>query len=148
MVALLGALRDGPLTVVCLGPLTNLAMAIRLDPERTRNSLQFKLSAPKAGGPLQIVQDTGTGGSWPVSSDRASWALGAREVLAYLDGSARTAFRDQALEAMAETIRIDRNQITSLADLHDLPVLYSLAIEFNSLTAIEGLVEPAGLAVG
>jgi hypothetical protein len=81
------------------------------DPSRTRRSLEFKLSAPKAGGPLQIVQDTGSGGSWPVSTDRAVWALGARQVLNFLDGPEREAFRDLALEAMATTITIDRQAI-------------------------------------
>lgn len=82
-----------------------------IDPQRAANSLLFKISADKpavgAGG-LQIVQDTGTGGSWPVSTDRVVWARGAARVLATLDGSARTAFRDQALEAVVNTAEVDR----------------------------------------
>lgn len=79
-----------------------------VDPARTVRSLRFKLSRPKDGGPLQIVQDTGSGGSWPVSTDRVVWALGARATLPWLAGADRTAFRDDALEAMATTIARDR----------------------------------------
>ncbi len=79
-----------------------------LDPTRSQNSLAFKLSEKRAGGGLSIVQDTGSGGSWPVSSDRVVWALGAWEVLKYLSGAERTAFRDQALEALSNTLERDR----------------------------------------
>lgn len=45
-----------------------------LDPERSINSLRAKV---KRG---RIVQDTGTGGAWPVSSDRLVWATAAWEL--------------------------------------------------------------------
>lgn len=45
-----------------------------LDPEVSKNSLMAKVQNGR------IVQDTGTGGSWPVSSDRTTWALAAWEV--------------------------------------------------------------------
>lgn len=79
-----------------------------LDPTRAKNSLSFKLSERRAGGDLQIVQDTGTGGSYPVSTDRVTWALGAWELLKYLDGAERDAFRDTAFEAMVNTAEHDR----------------------------------------
>ncbi len=79
-----------------------------LDPARARNSLEFKLSERREGGDLQIVQDTGSGGSYPVSSDRVSWALGARALLAVLDGPAREAFAARALEALTNTLEHDR----------------------------------------
>ncbi len=50
-----------------------LALAA-IDPRAARLSLEHKV---KRG---RIVQDTGTGGSWPVSSDRVAWALAAWEV--------------------------------------------------------------------
>jgi len=55
----------------------------RLDPERARNGLRFKLSAARAlGAPgLYAMQDTGSGGSWPISTDRMVWFLGARHLL-------------------------------------------------------------------
>ncbi|MGX9105176.1 hypothetical protein ACWTQZ_26190, partial [Escherichia coli] len=54
----------------------DLALA-RLDPQRTRQSLQFKLSAARDGHTpgLFVAQDTGSGGSWPISSDRVVWFL-------------------------------------------------------------------------
>ena len=53
-----------------------LALAI-VAPEATRTSLLAKVDS---GG--RIIQDTGTGGSWPVSSDRMVWALAAWELYA------------------------------------------------------------------
>jgi hypothetical protein len=88
----------------------DLALGL-IDPQRARNSLKFKLSRPKAGGPLEIVQDTGSGGSWPVSTDRAVWALGARAVLDSLSGTERDAFAADAVEALATTIATDRRYV-------------------------------------
>lgn len=87
-----------------------------IDPVRARNSLDFKLSARRAGGDLQIVQDTGTGGSYPVSTDRAVWALGAREALRLLSGDARTAFVDRAYAAIRNTIAHDRAVVFDATD--------------------------------
>ena len=56
-----------------------------LDPQRSANSLLFRLSDTRDGDGLQIVQDTGTGGSWPVSTDRVTWIRGAMAVLKYTD---------------------------------------------------------------
>ncbi|MGA9333972.1 MAG: Six-hairpin glycosidase-like protein [Rudaea sp.] len=56
----------------------------RFDPARARNGLEFKLSdvredtAPQG---LYVMQDTGSGGSWPISTDRVVWFLGARHLL-------------------------------------------------------------------
>jgi hypothetical protein len=90
-----------------------------LDPQRVRNSLLFKLSgwrdgvgkAPQVAGTsdgLQIVQDTGSGGSWPVSTDRITWAFAAEEVLKSLPQSERQAFAATALKALSNTIENDR----------------------------------------
>lgn len=46
-------------------------------PDAARRSLMAKVDASG-----RIIQDTGTGGSWPVSSDRMVWALAAWEVYA------------------------------------------------------------------
>jgi len=53
-----------------------LALAI-VAPDAVRKSLEAKVDA--AG---RIIQDTGTGGSWPVSTDRMTWALAAWEFYA------------------------------------------------------------------
>jgi len=90
-----------------------------LDPQRVRNSLGFKLSgyrpgiakaAQVAGGRdgVQVVQDTGSGGSWPVSTDRVAWAFAAEEVLKLLPPEERTAFARLALNALSNTIDNDR----------------------------------------
>jgi hypothetical protein len=96
----------------------DLGLAL-LDPQRVRNSLLFKLSgwrdgvtkparaAGSASG-LQIVQDTGSGGSWPVSTDRIAWAYAAEKVLLALPPQERAAFAKTALEALSNTIENDR----------------------------------------
>ncbi|MEZ4471302.1 MAG: hypothetical protein R3F60_10980 [bacterium] len=61
-----------------------------------------------SGRPLQIMQDTGTGGSHPISTDRVIWALGARSLLAQLTGERRGAFAGRALEALRATTAHDR----------------------------------------
>jgi len=51
--------------------LLSLAM---IQPEAAKMSLMAKVKDD------EIIQDTGTGGSWPVSSDRMTWALAAWEI--------------------------------------------------------------------
>jgi hypothetical protein len=96
----------------------DLGLAL-LDPGRVRNSLDFKLSsyrkevkkvAQVAGTQdgLQVVQDTGSGGSWPVSTDRVTWAFAAEETLRHLPPSERAAFARRALAALTNTIENDR----------------------------------------
>jgi predicted alpha/beta superfamily hydrolase len=98
-----------------------------LDPRRVRNSLEFKLSGYRDGvtpGPhvagsadgLQIIQDTGSGGSWPVSTDRVSWAFGAEETLKALAPDERRAFAATALKALYNTIENDRLAAYDRAD--------------------------------
>ena len=90
-----------------------------LDPARTRNSLDFKLSpfrkgvakAPQVAGSadgFQVIQDTGSGGSWPVSTDRVTWAFGADEALKSLPAAERKSFAARALKALSNTIDNDR----------------------------------------
>ena len=90
-----------------------------LDPQRVRNSLLFKLSgyrdgikpSPAVAGSadgLQIIQDTGSGGSWPISTDRVSWAFGADEALKALPAAERKVFAVTALKALSNTIENDR----------------------------------------
>ena len=51
--------------------------AVRL--ARRRRQARRRWRAARDG--LQIVQDTGSGGSWPVSTDRVAWAFAAEDVL-------------------------------------------------------------------
>ena len=53
-----------------------LSLAL-VDPEGAKASLLHKVTDDG-----RILQDTGTGGSWPVSTDRMTWALAAWEVYA------------------------------------------------------------------
>jgi hypothetical protein len=55
---------------------TVLALAY-LDPERSMNSLMRKVKNDR------IIQDTGTGGAWPVSTDRIVWIIAAWEIYKY-----------------------------------------------------------------
>ena len=50
-----------------------LALAY-LDPHRSMNNLRAKVQNDR------IIQDGGTGGSWPVSTDRIAWAVAAWEI--------------------------------------------------------------------
>ncbi len=93
----------------------DLGLAV-IDPARATGSLSFKLSDRRGGGSPEIVQDTGTGGSWPISTDRVVWAIGAWEALKWLDGAERDAFRDAAYAAMANTADRDRVVVYDAAD--------------------------------
>ena len=87
-----------------------LALAL-VDPVRSMNSLLFKISDRKdsiGGGSPEIVQDTGSGGSWPISSDRVSWAFAAYELLNYLNTADRESFFELAYEAITNTVETDR----------------------------------------
>ncbi|HYG06896.1 MAG TPA: Six-hairpin glycosidase-like protein [Stenotrophomonas sp.] len=81
----------------------DLALA-RVDPVRTRQSLRFKLSPARDGRTpgLFVAQDTGSGGSWPISTDRVVWFLGARGLLD------DPAFADEVWQALQGTLAQDR----------------------------------------
>ena len=80
----------------------------RLDPARARASLLFKISPPRAGAAssgLYVMQDTGSGGSWPVSTDRIVWFLGARHLLE------DHAFADTVYQALTDTLAQDQRYV-------------------------------------
>lgn len=88
-----------------------------LDQERAVAGLLFKTSGFRSGVPIppeipdsseQIIQDTGSGGSWPVSTDRVAWVLGAERTLANLNGAARDSFALRAYHALRGTLEADR----------------------------------------
>ncbi|MBE7211517.1 MAG: hypothetical protein INR65_10910 [Gluconacetobacter diazotrophicus] len=89
----------------------DLALA-GFDPPRAAGSLLFKASARKAtvrgGVDEQIVQDTGSGGSYPVSTDRVVWALGAHATLQALSGPARAEFLAKVYPILRGTAEQDR----------------------------------------
>ena len=83
-----------------------------IDAPRCVRSLMYKTSRFKDGvaGELQpqILQDTGTGGSYPVSTDRVIWALAAERVAHFLDEAERDQWIDAALPILCNTIEQDR----------------------------------------
>jgi len=77
----------------------------RFDAARSRNGLQFKLSdvrVPSAPQGLYVMQDTGSGGSWPISTDRVVWFLGAQHLLG------DKAFAEDVYHALGNTLAQDR----------------------------------------
>ena len=97
---------------------TELGLA-SLDPARSMNSLLFKISRERNGdGREQIVQDTGTGGSWPVSTDRVIWAIGAEETLKHLpfESDVYKSFMERTFHALKNTVMIDRLAIYDAND--------------------------------
>ncbi len=92
----------------------DLALA-GFDPPRAVRSLLFKASARKAsvrgGVEEQIVQDTGSGGSYPVSTDRVVWALGVHATLKHLAGTEREEFLAEVYPALRGTVEQDRRLV-------------------------------------
>ncbi|HZX70378.1 MAG TPA: Six-hairpin glycosidase-like protein, partial [Rhodanobacter sp.] len=84
----------------------------RFDPARARNGLKFKLSdvrVPSAPQGLYVMQDTGSGGSWPISTDRVVWFLGAQHLL---DDKA---FAEDVYRALGNTLAQDRQYAFDVA---------------------------------
>jgi len=97
----------------------DLALA-GFDPQRAASSLLFKTSVLKdavnGGNRNQIIQDTGSGGSYPVSSDRVIWALGADATLKYLPAGEQEKFLRLVYAIMHDTIEQDRRLVFDPAD--------------------------------
>ena len=80
----------------------------RYDAARSRNGLLFKLSGVRVPGVPQgpfVMQDTGSGGSWPISTDRVVWFLAARHLL---DDKP---FADTVWKALTATLAQDREYV-------------------------------------
>ena len=97
----------------------NLALA-GFDPPRAAASLLFKTSPLKpsvtGGVTNQILQDTGSGGSYPVSSDRVVWILGADATLKFLPDAEREKFLAQVYPILRDTLEQDRKVVFDPAD--------------------------------
>ncbi len=92
----------------------------QFDPQRAVSSLLFKTSVVKpsvrGGYRNQIMQDTGSGGSYPVSSDRVVWAMGADETLKFLPAGPRENFLQRAYPILHDTIEQDRRLVFDPSD--------------------------------
>jgi hypothetical protein len=90
---------------------THLGLA-SFDTERAVRTLLFKASGlkPTVKGGLanQIVQDTGSGGSYPISTDRTVWALGVAELLKYLPEERSKTLATQIYPFLRDTLEQDR----------------------------------------
>jgi hypothetical protein len=97
----------------------HLALA-EFDPTRAANSLWFKCSIFKAsinsGLTNQVVQDTGSGGSYPISSDRIVWALGVYEVLKHLEPVERGKWLTKVYPVLRDTLEEDRRLVFDARD--------------------------------
>ena len=89
-----------------------------LDADRCVSSLLFKTSGPKPGVDVlsQVLQDTGSGGSYPVSTDRVVWAIAADRLVRHLTGDARAEFVRTAYPLLRNTAEQDRQLVYDPAD--------------------------------
>ncbi|MBC7449193.1 MAG: glycogen debranching protein, partial [Hymenobacteraceae bacterium] len=78
-----------------------------LRPDIAMNSLRRKVTADG-----RIIQDTGTGGAWPVSSDRMTWALAAWEVYV---ATGDEAWLRYAYDVVRKSLRADE-RVTAMAN--------------------------------
>lgn len=86
-----------------------------VDPRRALNSLLFKTSRIRAEVSNEqlrdatvVAQDTGSGGSWPVSTDRVVWILAAGDMLEQLPATARPALARRIYRIARDTVEQDR----------------------------------------
>lgn len=89
-----------------------------LNQKRTLESLLFKVSKRRgqADNSIEVVQDTGTGGSWPISTDRVVWSIAAKELLKYLTVKERAQFVKTAYTALKNTVDNDRVAVYDESD--------------------------------
>lgn len=73
-----------------------------LEPEISKRSLMRKVKNNR------IIQDTGTGGAWPVSSDRVVWSIAAWEIYKY---TGNREWLRQAYEIIRNTIEDDEKTV-------------------------------------
>jgi hypothetical protein len=85
-----------------------------LDPHRVLNSLLFKTSGVRQEllgariKPVTVVaQDTGSGGSWPVSTDRVVWIMAATDELDQLPEADRAALASRIYGIARDTLEQD-----------------------------------------
>lgn len=79
-----------------------------IDPERMMRTLLFKISNERASSKKYIVQDTGSGGAWPISTDRVVLALAAQKLAPLLPEKLKREFEETLFEALCNTVQMDR----------------------------------------
>lgn len=78
----------------------HLALAL-IHPQASEKSLRVKVNSMP-----EVIQDTGTGGSWPISTDRVVWAIAAWEL--YL-ATGNTRWLGWSYQVLRNTARRDRH---------------------------------------
>lgn len=125
-----------------------LSMAY-MQPEASRISLMKKVN-PRG----EIIQDTGSGGAWPVSSDRMIWALAAYELYKVTGDRAWLEYIypivKRSLESDALTVRTDEGLVkgeTSFIDWREqsYPLWMQTADIYNSEALSTSVVQAAAL---
>lgn len=125
-----------------------LSMAY-MQPEASRISLMKKVN-PRG----EIIQDTGSGGAWPVSSDRMIWALAAYELYKVTGDRAWLEYIypiiKRSLESDALTVRTDGGLVkgeTSFIDWREqsYPLWMQTADIYNSEALNTSVVQVAAL---
>ncbi|MCE2941388.1 MAG: glycogen debranching protein [Gemmatimonadetes bacterium] len=90
---------------VALSSLLSLALVA---PDAVRRSLEAKVDTSG-----RIIQDTGTGGSWPISSDRMTWALAAWELYG---ATGDRAWLRRAHDVLRRSVQADRHAVLDATD--------------------------------
>ncbi len=85
-----------------------LAYAL-LEPEVAKTSLRRKVNRNR------IIQDTGSGGAWPVSSDRTTWALAAWEIY---KTTGDQAWLEEAFEIIKNSVEDDQKTLASSTGMY------------------------------
>ena len=136
---------------------------VYLFPENVRKSLLAKLSTDG-----RIIQDTGTGGSWPISTDRHVWAIAAWEYfLATGDHEWLELIRNPVINSLKEDVLWNRDPVSGMlqgetsfedwreqtyapwmspADIHRSHALSTNVIFKRALEIGLGLSQEAGLS--
>ncbi len=94
----------------------DLGLAL-MAPERSAATVSFKISAPKNASlaPWHLVQDTGTGGSWPISTDRVLLGWAGARMLPLVPAAQRETLRERVNVAIAAALD-DATEFTFDAD--------------------------------
>ena len=86
-----------------------------ITPQRSLNSLLFKQSVVEPGltneDAILVAQDTGSGGSWPISSDRVVWFLAMANLYPNLDTQTQTAVMPRIQALLWHTLNQDRQYV-------------------------------------
>lgn len=133
----------------------------QLNPEVTMTSLRAKVNANN-----RIIQDTGTGGAWPCSTDRTTWVLaawevykvtGSKEWLDYIFPIIRNTIEDDRVVAYDPKTQLMRGETSWLdwreqeyptwmqpADIYQAEAMGTTAVHFRSISILADICRLEG----